>query len=58
MYMICKPTYTYSITQDKQVGSTTIYKRMQGTKPQHAKGQAPNNVNNLSISYRKEAHWI
>ena len=36
----------------------TIYKHMQGTKPQHAKGQVTNNVNNLSTSYRKEAHWI
>ena len=58
MYMMCKTTYTYSISQDKQVWKHNIYKRMQGTKPQHAKGQAPNNVNSLSISYGKEAHWI
>ena len=35
-----------------------IYKHMQGTKPKHAKGKVTFNVNNLSTSYRKEAHWI
>ena len=34
-----------------------IYKHMQGTKPQHAKGQVTNNVYNSSTSYRKEEHW-
>ena len=27
-------------------------------KTKHAKGQVTFNVNNLSTSYRKEAHWI
>ena len=27
-------------------------------KAKHAKGQVTFNVNNLSTSYRKEAHWI
>ena len=35
-----------------------IYTHMQGTKPKHAKGQVTFNVNSLSTSYRKEAHWI
>ena len=36
-----------------------IYKHMQGTKPKHAKeGQVTYNVNKLSKSYRKKAHWI
>ena len=35
-----------------------IYKHMQGTKPKHEKGQVTFNVNYLSTSYRKEAHWI
>ena len=35
-----------------------IYQHMQGAKPKHAKGQVTFNVNNLSTSYRKEAHWM
>jgi hypothetical protein len=42
--------------QDKQVKAQ--HKHMVGTKPTHAKGQATFNVNKLSKSYRKEAHWI
>ena len=42
----------------KEIWRHIIYKHMQGTKPEHAKGQVTFNVNNLSTSYRKEAHWI
>jgi hypothetical protein len=38
MYTVCKQTYTHLITQDRQVGSTTYTKHMQGTKPTHAQG--------------------
>ena len=31
---------------------------MQVTKPTHAKGLVTFNVNELSICYRKEGHWI
>ena len=42
----------------KAIWRHDTYKHMQGTKPKHAKGQVTFNVNNLTTSYCKEAHWI
>jgi hypothetical protein len=57
-YMVCKPTSTYLITQNKQVGSTTYTNTCKGTKPTHAKRRVTFNVDKLSTYYRKEEHWI
>ena len=56
-YMMCKPTHTYLIAQDNQVGSTT-YTNTCKNETKHAKGQVTINVDTLSMSYRKEEHWI
>jgi hypothetical protein len=57
-YMVCKPTSTYLITQNKQVGRITYTNTCNGTKPTHAKGQVIFNVDKLSTCYRKEEQWI
>ena len=57
-YMMCKPTHTYLIAQDNQVGSTTYTNTCKEQNQNMQGGQVTFNVNNLSTSYRKEAHWI
>ena len=55
---MCKPTYTKLITQDMYIGSTTYTNTCKVQNQNMQKGQVTFNVNNLSTSYRKEAHWI